>query len=371
MKLTWAVTIVTLSFLMMGILKNDEINKLQPYYSSQKTFKLANFQSQKVGLKPSEVELLELWESMLTGRSAPVAKWIKSQYQTLGLNHLFTPSGFHLSAVMVPFMKLLPTKRWHLLILMALGIGLFLMPGQGALKRMVAIKINQNLFGQKEGFILALVFDVLLGSFTNSPLSFCYSFLFLGIIYSKKNFLFLWFFFAQCLIAYFSGVQISPLILLLSSCLNVAFAVAMPALFLLAIPLWDWQLHIGLMLLSGLQAMVKISATLTSLVPAWEINTWSLICFALFYFRMRKRLAMAILVLSSGVNTPKKIQPTLGNFDFAPNGFITKIVNTEKDQRIYWTDGTCRRELMLGVWWEKCSPRRKSTRKKFKKLSSL
>jgi competence protein ComEC len=193
MKPTWAITIVTLSFLMMGILKYDEINKLQPYYSSQKTFKLANFQSQKEGLKPSEVELLELWESMLTGRSAPVAKWIKTQYQTLGLNHLFTPSGFHLSAVMLPFMKLLPTKRWQLAILMVLGIGLFLIAGQGALKRMVAIKINLTLFGQKEGFILALVFDVLLGSFTNSPLSFCYSFLFLGIIYSKKNFLFLWF----------------------------------------------------------------------------------------------------------------------------------------------------------------------------------
>lgn len=372
MKLTWKVIIISLSFALMWVIKSDELKQFNPYFKAQRTFKLARFEAAKKLVKPHEVELLELWESMLTGRSAPVSRWIKDQYKSLGLNHLFTPSGFHLSAVMLPFMKLIKNKAYHLGILLLIAGGIFCMTGQGALKRMALIKVNQQMLGQKTGFILALLMDVLFGSFMDSPLSFVYSFLFLGIIYSGSGWLFLWFFFAQSLIAYFSGDLISPLIMLFSPLLNMAFAVAMPFLFLLAFPLWPWQLTVGLKILAGLQKLVELSASLSVHVPFWEINIGVLLCFVLLYLREKRMLTLALLILTTSLNLDQKKNPSFGPYDYVPQGRVLKIVASEMGEVVYWSDGKCKRELVRGVWWEKCSPRRRSTRKfRLKKLSSV
>jgi hypothetical protein len=377
MKLTWSIVVIVISFALMWIIKREELKQFNPYFQGQRTFKLSRFEAAKKIIKPDEVELLELWESMLTGRSAPVSRWIKEQYKSLGLNHLFTPSGFHLSAVMLPFMRLIKNKTYHLWLLVLIAGGVFCMTGQGALKRMALIKLNQQLLGQKTGFILALLLDILFGSFMDSPLSFVYSFLFLGIIYSGSGWLFLWFFFAQSLIAYFSGELISPLIMLFSPLLNLAFAVSMPFLFLLAFPLWHWQLNAGLLILSGLQKLVSLSASLSLYVPSWEINFGVLVCFALFYFRHLKSLALALLILTNSLNLDQQKNPSFGPYDYVPQGHIVKVVSNDIGEVVYWSDGKCKRELVRGVWWEKCSPRRRygkrrSTRKfRLKKLSSV
>lgn len=372
MKLTWLFSVVLVSFCLLSLLKLEELKQFNPYFKAQRTFKLSRFEEAKKSATKPEIELLELWESMLTGRSAPVSKWIKDQYKSLGLNHLFTPSGFHLSAVMLPFMKLITDKKWQFILLLVIGCGVFSMTGQGALKRMVLIKINQHLLGRKTGFVLALILDILMGSLNDSPLSFCYSFLFLGIIYSGSGWLFLWFFFAQSLIAYFSGELISPLIMILSPLLNLAFAAAMPMLFILAFPLWNWQVEVGLRILSFLQQLVELSANVSVYVPSWEINTGVLICFAFFYFKQRQLLALSLLCLTLSLNLDPEKNPSFGPYDFVPQGRILKIVSNDVGEVVYWSDGKCKRELVRGIWWEKCSPKkRRSNRKnKLKKLSS-
>ena len=269
-------------------------------------------------------------------------------------------------------MKLIPQPKMQLSFLFLIAIGIFSMSGQGALKRMVLVKLNQKFLGQKLGFVIALLMDMLFGSFNDSPLSFCYSFLFLGIIYSGSGWLFLWFFFAQSLIAYFNGELISPLIMVFSPLLNLSFAVSMPFLFLLAFPLWDWQLNAGLTILRLLQKLVTLSVHLSSLVPYWEINVGVLLCFALLYFRKRRLLAFALLCLTFSLNPDQAKNPSFGNYDFVPQGKVMKIIADETGEKVYWSDGKCVRELVRGVWWEKCSPkRRRSTRRlKLKKLSS-
>lgn len=364
MKTSWLPVILIISLCLLTLLKLEEQKSLMPFFKAERAYKLANFERARKIVSPQELELLELWESMLTGRSAPVARWIKFQYQQLGLNHLFTPSGFHLSAVMLPFMKFIKSKNAQGFILFIIALVLFNLRGQGALKRMVLIKLNQHFLGQKTGFIIALLMDVLLGSFNNSPLSFCYSFLFLGIIYSRSAFMFLWFFFAQCLIAYFSGALISPLIIVLSPLLNLAFALAMPLLFLLAIPLCHWQLYLGLKILSILQQLVTWSAQASGWCPNWEVNFGVLICFFFIYLGRRRMLALTLLVLSFNLNLDTGNMPAFGKYEFVPRGEILKIIQDEKGETVYWSDGKCRRDLVRGIWWEKCSPRRRSTGKK-------
>ena len=361
MKPTWTITIIIICCSMMGIIRIHESRHLKTFYRAQKSLSLKNFKSKKNHLPPKDTELLSLWESMLTGKSGGLRQELKDQYQTLGLNHLFTPSGFHLSTVMLPFMKFISNKRWQLTLLLIIGLAILSLNGQDALKRMMKIKVSQKLLGQKSGFIFALVLDSLSGSLMNSPLGFCYSALFLGIIYSGSGFLFLWFFIAQALIAYFSGNLVTPFLILFSPILNSAFAICMPLLFILAIPLWNWQMVIGLKILSLLQGLVLIAANIAHHFPLWEIQTWSIFCFALFYYGKKRILILSLAFLSGSLNLEKSSPIRIGTKDFVPRGKILRIVESEEGQKVFWTDGKCDRQLRLGIWWEKCSPKRRST----------
>jgi hypothetical protein len=364
MKLSWITFILVTSIILMAILKTHEQRQFRPFFKAEPVIKLQSFSNAKTEVSREELDLLELWESMLTGRTAPVARWIKDKYKSLGLNHLFTPSGFHLSAVLLPVMKLIKSSRWQLITLLLLTMGIFTLQGQGALKRMALVKLNQRWLNQKTGFLLALLLDMLWGSFIDSPLSFTYSFLFLGLIYSGNRWLFLWFFLGQALIAYFQGELISPLILLFSPVLNLIFALAMPMLVLLAIPLWDWQLSLGLKLLKGLNYLVVGSAEMSSWLPPLEPNVGVIILLIMIIKNKRRWLPVGLLLLSTHLNSSSTKIPSFGNYEFVPHGEIIKRVLNEKGEVIYYSDGKCKRELIRGVWWEKCSPKRRSTRKK-------
>ncbi len=299
---------------------------------------------------------------MLTGRVAPLDRWLRKEYKALALAHVFTPSGFHLSAVLWPLFFLLRKKKSKAYLLAAIGALLLLLPGQSALKRMTLIKFNQQFLGLRTGFLLALAADILIGSFSSSPLGFTYSFLFLGIIYSGARglTLFVWFFIAQVLIAFIQGNLVSPLLLLISPFINSVLAIALPFLFLLGFPLWVWQLKTGLAILKVLQFLVSSSYSLVMKFPLWEVNA-VLLLFIIFLLLRQGRLAcLMCLLLTTDLNTDNRKIPVPGSYDWVASGRILKVV----DQKIYREDGICKRELIRGMWFETCSPRRRSRKKK-------
>ncbi len=363
-----------ISFFLLAVLKHKEVSSLRTYFKSSRLIKLQKFNEAKVGKSLKDQELLELWESMLTGRSAPLSRWMKNRYQVLGLNHIFTPSGFHLSAVLWPLMKVFQTSRTQFIILALVSCGILFLPGFMALKRMLLIKVQQKIFGLKTGFALALVIDVLFGNFQESPLSFSYSFLFLGIIYSgvKGIGLVFWFFIAQMILALFQGNLVSPLLILVSPILNFIFAIMMPALFILAIPLASWQVLWGLKILTFLQYCVDLSAQVVNYIPFWEIHFGMLILTSLFLFKHFKIFLLLMLFLSNSLNLDLNKAPGLTSYEFKPQGSIIKFVSKTESDLIYYSDGKCERKLIRGFWWEKCSPKKRSTyRKKIKKLLHL
>ena len=218
---------------------------------------------------------------------------------------------------------------------------------------------------------MALLLDLLLGSFQSGALSFSYSFLFLGIIYSGARGvgLIFWFFIAQLILAYFQNVGISPLLLIFSPILSFCFGLAMPMLFLLAIPLWNWQLELGLMILKSLQAIVDVAASCLQYVPTWEIHIGVLMLIGLFVYRRWKILIALVLLLSNSLNLDHGRVPSMGSYEFIPRGEMVRVLVRGEDEVIYFTDGKCQRRLVRGFWWEKCSPRRRSMGRKIKKLS--
>ncbi len=374
MNKRWLVIIFTLSYALLCLLEVHRQRQLNPYFKAEKSIKLNNFSKIKKDYTNSEQELLELWESMLTGRVAPVSQWMKERYKNLGLTHLFTPSGFHLSAVLYPFMKFIKSIKIQLSILVVLGGLLLLVPGQGALKRMILVKSHQKVMGLKIGFIFALIMDTLFGTFQSGALSFTYSFLFLGIIYSglEGAGLIFWFFIAQMTLAYFQGTQVSPLLIIFSPILNFAFGLSMPILFLLAIPLWSWQAEIGLFILKSLQMMVDFSARVIDLFPIWEIHLVTLALIVCFVMKKKRAFLIILFLFTSTLNWDLQKKPGPGRYDFHPIGEKIKTVNSEERDLIYFSDGKCDRRLVRGFWYERCSPKKRSTRsKKIMKLSSL
>lgn len=364
MNKPWIVSILIISFVLLSLLKLETARSLKPFFKADRVIKLDRFAKAKISLTPREIDLLELWESMLTGRVAPLSKSIKDQYKTLGLNHLFTPSGFHLSAILTPITKFIRNHITHLFILGVIGLLLSFLPGQSALKRMVLVKFSQKNFGLKVGFIVALLIDVLWGSFQSGALSFTYSFLFLGIIYSGAQGLglVLWFFTAQMILALFQGLHISPLLIILSPLINLAFGLAMPVLFLLAFPLWDWQLKMGLTILEILQTGIEYSLPALKLIPMWEVSIVTLALVLIFFLKKWKLLVVGIFIFSGTLNPDFQKEPSLGSHDFIPIGELKKVVTGEEEDKIYFSDGWCKRKLVRGLWWEKCSPRRRSNR---------
>ncbi len=312
----------------------------------------------------SEVSLLELWESMLTGRVAPLDRWLRKEYKALALAHVFTPSGFHLSAILWPVLFLFRKKKSKTIILGFIGSLLLFVSGQSALKRMTLIKINQQFLGLKAGFILALMADILFGSFSDSPLGFTYSFLFLGIIYSGARglTLFVWFFLAQVLIGFVQGNLISPLLLLISPLINSVLAVALPFLFILGFPLWGWQLKAGLTILKGLQFLVSTSYSVVLKFPLLEVNAVLLLLFIFLLMRKGRLAIFACFILTADLNTDLQKIPVSGSYEWQASGRILKTVGL----KVYREDGICERELVRGMWFETCSPRRRSRSRKNK-----
>ena len=371
MMKNWTLTILLISISLMSILKEFETCKLNKLYSREAYLHLIHFKEAKTKLKNSDQELLELWESILTGRSAPVSGWIKIQYAKLGLNHLFTPSGFHLSALTTPLFCFIKRNQFQFILLIIISVLTYIFNVPSALKRMSLVKVHQKIFGIRFGFLMAFLLDIVTSISNISMISLTYSFLFLGIIYSgeKKGWIVILFFIGQILIAFNQELLISPLILLFSPILNLLFSLAMPFLFLLSWPLNDLQLKLGLSILKALQTCVELMAITIEAFPQFLPDLFSILILFGLLVANKKMILFSLLLSSSVLNLDLQKYPGTSTYEFIPQGPIKEI----KDSRFFYSDGTCKRSLIKGFWWEKCSPKRRgSIRKKTtKKLSYL
>lgn len=366
MNKVWLLSIIFITFTFLAAIMAQETSSLGTSFLSHKIIKLSRFQKAMEGLNEEEKPLLKLWESILTGRSAPLSKMTKEKYAELGLNHIFTPSGFHLSAVLSPFMKMIHHKPSQLLLLIILGAFMCFLPGLLALKRMILIKGCQKATNLHVGFVVAMLADLFFGTFQNNSLSFTYSFLFLGIIYSgvRSIGLLVWFFIGQTIIAYFNGQDISLLLLIFSPVLNLAFGIAMPILFLCSWPLNPTQLNIGLTILENLQMLVDYFSKMILNFPTLEVSVLTIIGMTLFLFKKWNLIIPVLIFYSHDMNIDLQKRPSYSTHDFKVQGHMIYSREINGEIRRKFSDGNCRAKLVRGFWWETCSPRYKRSRKK-------
>ncbi|MBP5297313.1 MAG: hypothetical protein J6Y94_08300 [Bacteriovoracaceae bacterium] len=151
---------------------------------------------------PQEVGLIM---SYVGGGRRHLAASLKTYHQALNLQHLFSPSGLHLAAAyawVLPWLhgRRRPSssssrlgfllKRIILIFLYALPWSL---PGYYAIKRICLLKITYLIISPFKRpdyfwfFLIIMGLDLAAGTFQAAPLSFAYSFLFLGIIIATHH----------------------------------------------------------------------------------------------------------------------------------------------------------------------------------------
>ncbi len=115
-------------------------------------------------------------------------------YKDLHLLHLFTPSGLHLIPISF-FAKFVLNRYFHLLFILGGYLILFGSNNLMSLERIFSLKLfyllgkNMNFnFSIISVFIVAMIFNFLSGNYQTSPLSFTFSFLFLGSVVSGNSF---------------------------------------------------------------------------------------------------------------------------------------------------------------------------------------
>lgn len=185
------------------------------------------------------------YRSVITGQKWGLNKELKKKLGHLNLVHLMTPSGLHLSSLLLLFFlfrRKHPISSNYLELILCLGVYFFL-PGYYSFRRVALIRsffiLNKTCatnYSKQQIFLFFIMTDFCFGTYRYSPLSFYLSGLFLALIFSIKEFriykMYLLFFVAQLFIAHkFSGV-IYPSTILISPLLTSLFTLIYPLLFL-------------------------------------------------------------------------------------------------------------------------------------------
>lgn len=184
-------------------------------------------------LKKDQTDILST--SFLCGNKRGLNRETKTAYKNLNLYHLFTPSGIHLGIFYLmnkPVVKLASrlSPRISLIFKILLSIWPWFISGFLSLKRiggMHLIKLLPINLRPKQIFFIFFSFDFFIGTFSTSPMSWTYSFLFLGIVFHtyQKSFIqfSLYLFSGQLLAAVFSYQEVYPLSFLPSFILTALF----------------------------------------------------------------------------------------------------------------------------------------------------
>ena len=180
-------------------------------------------------------EITGLKTAFLCGSKTGLKKNTKLAYKNLNLYHLFTPSGIHLGIFYMLNFPILnwmgkKSKKLTLFYKVLLSIWPWFLNGFYSLKRiggMHLTKLAPLHLSAKQTFFIFFIFDFFFGTYKQSPLSWTFSFLFLGIVFHcyKKSFLSfsLYLFSGQLLAAIFSYQKIYPLSFLPSFIITAIF----------------------------------------------------------------------------------------------------------------------------------------------------
>ena len=197
----------------------------------------------------------ELIVSYVTSEKRRLPKKIKKYHRDLNLYHLFTPSGIHLSSVylfLFPLFYYIKRKSsmMHFIVNSIICLIPFFFGSYYSIKRISSYRLAKQIHNRYLKFkipnyflfLIVFIIDFFVGTYSSSPMSFVFSFLFLGIIFSicdSENKIVLPFALlgGQVIISYFMGTHLTYLGFLFGFLLTALFSFVFPIfLFYFFIP---------------------------------------------------------------------------------------------------------------------------------------
>lgn len=234
------------------------------------------------------------------GRNSFFFRQIKSNHKTLYLNHLFTPSGLHFGSLfwmMTPFFSFLKRFNSSSLFKFSFYLFPFFFQDYFSLKRIGALKLIGQ-FKKSDTFLIFIIvffFDLVFGSFNKNPYSFIFSFLFLGIIISRKDRPFSGFFWPLCggqiLASFVTNGSFNLLGFFFGNILSFIFVFLFPVyiiLYLFEFSFFSFTLKVFMKLISTASS---ISILFPTIIPDLFIF------FLVFYISLRFKKKLSIIFI--------------------------------------------------------------------------
>lgn len=298
----------------------------------------------------SAADSASFWEATINGNARKISKDTKEKLKALGLAHIYTPSGLHLSLILGPLLFFVKSKIVRGILLSGFFLLTFLyLPGWPAVKRVFELKLFQIVasplgLGSRSSFLIVMFFDLAFGTYHEGALSFCFSFLFLSLLYASMNFLVgaWWFFIAQLIIALFLEQQIFITNIIITPILTLIFSALFPILIVIrVIPPWH---HIGEKISGLFLKLVDMSFDFSSIFPKLEVTIFILMLVGFILFHKKKCLTLGIILCSGLLNTDEN--------KYQPSYFQRKYFYLEVNE------GKILKKCKLEGGFEKCSYRR-------------
>lgn len=250
----------------------------------------------------------------VSGYPKRIKKKYKQPHYKLHIIHLFTPSGIHFTSMwllLVPLFLLLKKKYKHAeaLFLFLLRVSLFFVPGFYSIKRICLYRSIRKLNNKSSYlvFLLTMILEYIFGTYSDSPWSFAYSYLFLGIIFSfnKTTFRYLplGFFLGNLLIGIFQHTPVNLIGFFMGFFMTSLFAIIFPMFFLLyCFPWLSWLWHLP-------EYYFKLVKTLADFSGLEFYSTLPLLLFCILILKRRKAIYLVLILLISTpvINYPRNL----------------------------------------------------------------
>ena len=276
----------------------------------------------------------------------------KAHYK-LHLTHLFTPSGIHLSALLLfPAWFLKRRKKTFLLLLLIIFVLAYFFSSLHSFKRMCLVALLSRMSRQFNFRVVAGAFliDLIIGGFWASPLSWFMSLLFLGTIalqlYSNKRTFFMAFLGGQALVGLLFSNAIYPVGMVLGWLVMTLFSFIFPLLLVESFLLSKSFFSLPLVLL-----VKKLS-----LLAGPSLAAWAGLAMAVLYFLNYRRMALLLLLLLpiNVANLPRHRQKS-ATFPVAPPRPFVSVKYHAWGSRFDYKNGmVCRSRLYLDGWSTRC-----------------
>jgi hypothetical protein len=299
-----------------------------------------------------------LLNAFITGDKKKISPTVKKKFDNLALSHLFTPSGIHLASLyflLLPFLK--RAKNKLIILIPLLGLSYFFTPFH-SIKRILLMKVTSVWLDQRDMFkvfLISFTWDFILGTYSLSPLSYSYSFLFLGIIISFQNrpklFLPVALLGGQIITQYFSDAPLTTTGFIWNFALTSLFSFLYPFFFITyffpQIPFSEELIHL-------FYQVVSFSSAVAISIGSF-MATFNLILLTLYLsIGGRKSLIIALLLLfcSQPLLNVKKQKPYRKSHKRLPYKIIEK---NKLGYKTWHSDRTCHHRLGPSDYKIKCN----------------